>query len=254
MKRSGVRVHEIFNEEVFERKLRQLAAGYKKRFGDLLKYDVEEEIARFKEYRPKLAHYTTDAVQYMKKAQDRDYKILIEGANALMLDIDYGTYPYVTSSNTGLGGIFTGLAINPTKLDKVIGVVKAYTTRVGEGIFKTEDLGEDGTQLQAIGREWGVSTGRKRRCGWLDLVVLKYSNNVNHYTILNLTKLDVLDTFKTIKVAVAYKDPQTGEELDYFPADLNYLETLEVVYKEFEGWQKPTTAAKTFVSSDVSWA
>jgi adenylosuccinate synthase len=134
VKRSGVRVHEIFNEELFERKLRQLAAGYKKRFGDLLKYDVEEEIARFKEYRPKLAHYCTDAVQYMKKAQDRDYKILIEGANALMLDIDYGrspgtpwsvadsagTYPYVTSSNTGLGGIFTGLAINPRKLEYVL--------------------------------------------------------------------------------------------------------------------------------------
>ena len=115
-KRSGVRIHDIFNEEVFERKLRQLAAGYKKRFGDLLQYDVEDEIARFKEYRPKLAKYCVDAVQYMKQAQDRDYKILIEGANALMLDLDYGTYPYVTSSNTGLGGIFTGLAINPKKI------------------------------------------------------------------------------------------------------------------------------------------
>ncbi|KAK0710158.1 Adenylosuccinate synthetase [Lasiosphaeria miniovina] len=244
--RSGVRVHEIFDEEVFERKLRQLESGYKKRFGDLLKYDVEEEIARFKEYRPKLAAYCTDAVQYMKQAQDRNYKILIEGANALMLDIDYGTYPYVTSSNTGLGGIFTGLAINPRKLEQVIGVVKAYTTRVGEGIFKTEDTEEAGTKLQEIGREWGVSTGRKRRCGWLDLVVLKYSTAINHYTALNLTKLDVLDTFPTLKVAVAYKDPSTGEEVDYFPADVGQLEKLEVVYKEFEGWQKPTTAAKSY--------
>ncbi|KAK3350329.1 Adenylosuccinate synthetase [Lasiosphaeria hispida] len=244
--RSGIRVHEIFNEAVFETKLRRLAAGYKKRFGDLLQYDVEEEIVRFKEYRPKLASYCTDAVKYMKEAQDRDIKILIEGANALMLDIDYGTYPYVTSSNTGLGGIFTGLAIDPKKLDQIIGVVKAYTTRVGGGIFKTEDLGEAGDQLQKIGREWGVSTGRKRRCGWLDLVVLKYSTAINHYTVLNLTKLDVLDTFATIKVAVAYKDTETGEELDYFPADLSLLEGLEVVYKEFEGWQKPTTAAKSF--------
>ena len=128
IQRSGVRIHEIFNEEIFERKLRQLAAGYKKRFGDLLKYDVEEEIARFKEYRVKLARYTVDAIQYMKEAQDRGYKILIEGANALMLDIDYGTYPYVTSSNTGLGGIITGLAINPTKIDNIIGVVKAYVS------------------------------------------------------------------------------------------------------------------------------
>ncbi|KAK5658029.1 hypothetical protein OQA88_2584 [Cercophora sp. LCS_1] len=244
--RSGLRVHEIFDEEVFERKLRQLASGYKKRFGDLLKYDVEEEIARFKEYRPKLASYVVDAVKYMKEAQERNYKILIEGANALMLDIDYGTYPYVTSSNTGFGGVVTGLALNRKKIDTVIGVVKAYTTRVGGGIFKTEDLEEAGTKLQEIGREWGVSTGRKRRCGWLDLVVLKYSQSVNYYDVLNLTKLDVLDTFPVIKVAVAYKDPTTGEELDFFPADLDRLKDLEVVYKEFEGWQKPTTAAKTY--------
>ncbi|KAK3401683.1 Adenylosuccinate synthetase [Sordaria brevicollis] len=246
MARSGVRIHEIFNEEIFERKLRQLAAGYKKRFGDLLKYDVEEEIARFKEYRPKLARYTVDAVQYMKQAQDRGYKILIEGANALMLDIDYGTYPYVTSSNTGLGGIITGLAINPTKIDNIIGVVKAYTTRVGGGPFKTEDLEEAGTALQEIGREWGVSTGRKRRCGWLDLVVLKYSTAINNYTALNLTKLDILDTFETIKVAVAYKDPQTGEEVEYFPADLGILDSLEVVYKELPGWKKPITDCKSY--------
>lgn len=244
--RSGVRIHEIFDQENFERKLRQLAAGYKKRFGDLLNYDVEEEIARFREYRTELAPYTCDAVKYMKDAQDRDYKILIEGANALMLDIDYGTYPYVTSSNTGLGGIFTGLAISPKKIENIIGVVKAYTTRVGGGPFKTEDLGEAGTKLQEIGREWGVSTGRKRRCGWLDLVVLKYSTAVNHYTVLNLTKLDILDSFPTIKVAIAYKDPQTGEQIDYFPADLGSLDSFDVVYKEFEGWMKPTTKAKTY--------
>ncbi|KAK3332872.1 Adenylosuccinate synthetase [Cercophora scortea] len=233
--RSGVRVHHIFNQPVFESKLRQLAAGYKKRFGDLLKYDVEEEIARFREYRPKLAKYCVDAVQYMKQAQERDYKILIEGANALMLDIDYGTYPYVTSSNTGLGGIFTGLGIDFRKIDAVVGVVKAYTTRVGGGPFKTEDLEEAGTKLQDIGREWGVSTGRKRRCGWLDLVVVKYSTAINHYTVLNLTK-----------VAIGYKDPATGEAVESFPADLDILETLEVVYKEFEGWNKPTTAAKSY--------
>ncbi|KAK3934999.1 adenylosuccinate synthetase [Diplogelasinospora grovesii] len=243
--RSGIRIHEIFDEAAFERKLRQLAAGYKKRFGDLLQYDVEEEIARFKEYRPKLASYVVDAVQYMRDAQQRNYKILIEGANALMLDIDYGTYPYVTSSNTGIGGVFTGLAINPRKVENVIGVVKAYTTRVGGGPFKTEDLGEVGNKLQEIGREWGVSTGRRRRCGWLDLVVLKYSCSVNYYTVLNLTKLDVLDTFPTLKVAVAYKTPD-GQELDYFPSDLGLLDQCEVVYKEFEGWQKPITNAKTY--------
>ncbi|OIW26867.1 Adenylosuccinate synthetase [Coniochaeta ligniaria NRRL 30616] len=240
--RSGVRLAEAFDEELFERKLRKLADGYKKRYGDLLKYDVEDEIARWKEYRPKLAEYCVDAVQFISDAQRTNKKILIEGANALMAS----TYPYCTSSNTGLGGIFTGLAIDPTKLDQIIGVVKAYTTRVGEGIFKTEDLGEAGTKLQEVGREWGVSTGRKRRCGWLDLVVVKYSTAINHYTALNLTKLDVLDGFEKIKVAVAYKDPASGQEIDFFPADLGLLERCEVVYKEFEGWNKPTTHAKSY--------
>ncbi|KAL2156349.1 hypothetical protein VTH82DRAFT_1094 [Thermothelomyces myriococcoides] len=244
--RNGIRVHEIFDQETFERKLRRLADGYKKRFGDLLEYDVEEEIARFREYRGKLAEYVVDAVNFMHAAQAKGVDILIEGANALMLDIDYGTYPFVTSSNTGLGGIITGLAVNPRGIKEIIGVAKAYTTRVGEGIFKSEDQGEAGKKLQEIGREWGVSTGRKRRCGWLDLVVLKYSASVNYYTSWNLTKLDVLDTFPTIKVAVAYKDPDTGEELDYFPADLGYLERCEVVYKEFEGWQTKTTAVRKF--------
>ncbi|KAL2757893.1 hypothetical protein ACRALDRAFT_2040225 [Sodiomyces alcalophilus JCM 7366] len=245
--RSGIRLSEVFDAELFETKIRRLAAASKKRYGDLLKYDVEEEIAKFNEYRPKLAKYTVDAVAFIKQAQDKNMKILVEGANALMLDIDYGTYPYVTSSNTGLGGIFTGLAINPTKIDEIIGVVKAYTTRVGGGPFPTEDTGEVGTKLQEIGREWGVSTGRKRRCGWLDLVVLKYSTAINHYTALNLTKLDILDTFPTIKVAVAYKDPETGEEIPSFPANLDQLAQVEVVYKELPGWNESTSKVTTFM-------
>ncbi|KAM0666868.1 hypothetical protein ACQRIT_005568 [Beauveria bassiana] len=245
--RNGIRVHEIFNEARFEEKLRILAAGYKKRFGDLLVYDVEEELKKFQEWRDKLAPFCVDAVTFMKTAQDDpSKKILVEGANALMLDVDYGTYPYVTSSNTGLGGAITGLALNPTKIKEVIGVVKAYTTRVGAGIFKTEDLGEHGTKLQEIGREWGVSTGRRRRCGWLDLAVLRFSCAVNHYTALNLTKLDILDTFPVIQVAVAYKDPETGDLIDFFPADLEYLEKCEVVYEEFKGWNTPITSVKKY--------
>lgn len=127
---------------------------------------MEEELKRFEGYRESMAKYTCDAVALVKDAQDKNTPILIEGANALMLDVDYGTYPYVTSSNTGLGGIFTGLAINPFKIKDIIGVVKAYTTRVGEGPFATEDTVDAGPKLQDIGREWGVSTGRKRRCGW----------------------------------------------------------------------------------------
>ncbi|UKZ92120.1 uncharacterized protein TrAFT101_007088 [Trichoderma asperellum] len=244
--RSGIRLAEVFNEELFESKLRRLASGYKKRYGDLLKYDVEEEIARFKTYRPNLRKYTVDAIAFMKDAQEKNTKILCEGANALMLDLDWGSYPYVTSSSTGIGGMVTGLALDIRKIGEVIGVVKAYTTRVGSGAFKTEDLGEIGQKLQERGREWGTSTGRTRRCGWLDLVVVKYTTDVNHYTALNLTKLDVLDTFPTIKIAIAYIDPVTGEKLDSYPASLDVLDRAEVVYHEMPGWNQSTTNVKTF--------
>ncbi|KAJ6782980.1 hypothetical protein PWT90_08359 [Aphanocladium album] len=242
--RRGIRLAEVFQPELFETKLRRLADGYRKRYGDLFVYDVEEELARFNEYRGKLAKYTVDGVTFMQSAQESNMAIVVEGANALMLDIDYGSYPFVTSSNTTLAGILGGLTINPKNITEVIGVVKAYTTRVGQGAFKTEDTGDVGTKLQEIGREWGTTTGRRRRCGWLDLVVVKYSTSINFYTALNLTKLDVLDTFDTIKVAVGYK--VNGELLESYPADLSILDQAEVVYHEMPGWNKPTTNAKTF--------
>ncbi|PFH60502.1 hypothetical protein XA68_10851 [Ophiocordyceps unilateralis] len=242
--RSGIRLAEVFNAELFASKLRRLASGYQKRYGDLLKYDVDEELARFDGYRPKLAKYTVDAVAFMKQAQEKKMKILCEGANALMLDLDWGSYPYVTSSSTGIGGIVNGLSLDIKKIDEVIGVVKSYTTRVGSGAFKTEDLGEIGNKLQERGREWGTSTGRRRRCGWLGAFV--YTTDINHYTALNLTKLDVLDTFPTIKIAIAYKNPDTGEEIPSYPADLDLLDRSEVVYHEMPGWNKSTTNAKTF--------
>lgn len=178
----------------------------------------------------------------------------------MALDIDYGTYPFVTSSNTGMGGAFTGLGgLSPfaftTPGSAIVGVVKAYTTRVGSGPFPTELCGESpreynrkdtvyGDQLQSVGREFGVTTGRKRRCGWLDLVLIKYSAQVNCYTQLNLTKLDVLDGFKEIKVATAYT--VNGQDLETFPADLDIMESsdMEIVYKTFEGWQTTTTGCQ----------
>ncbi|KAI1502702.1 Adenylosuccinate synthetase [Biscogniauxia marginata] len=211
--RSGICVHDIFHQETFERKLRKLPDGYRKSFGYLLKYDVEDEIQRFRKYCPKLAGFCVDAVHYMNNAQERNYKILIEGANALMLDIDYGTYPC------------------------------RYTTRVSEGIFKTENTSDIGAKLQDIDREWGFSTGRKRRCGWFDFVVLKYLTAINHYSCFNLYKLDALDTFP---VAVAYKDLETGDTIENFPADLEVFEKCSVVYHEMEGWQQSTTRTKTF--------
>lgn len=162
-----------------------------------------------------------DSVAYIHTALAENKRILVEGANALMLDIDYGTYPFVTSSSTTIGGVCTGLGIPPKKIGTTIGVVKAYTTRVGGGPFPTEQLNvrliffscasveshveqEIGEHLQEVGREWGVTTGRRRRCGWLDLVVMKHSCLINGYDKLNLTKLDILDDLAEIKVAVKY--------------------------------------------------
>ncbi|SPO05846.1 probable Adenylosuccinate synthetase [Cephalotrichum gorgonifer] len=244
--RSGITMSQMFRADVFESRLRKLADGYKKRFGDALVYDVEEEIERFRGYRERLAHYVVDAVTFINDAQNKNARVLIEGSQALMLDLNYGTYPFVTSTNTGLGGVVAGLGLNPAKLDNIIGIVKAYTTRVGAGPFASEDLGDVGTHLQEVGREWGVSTGRRRRCGWLDLVQVKYSQMLNYYNVLNLTKLDILDGMETIKIAVAYKDPETKAELPTFPADLDLLETIEVVYHEMPGWKASTSKVKKF--------
>jgi adenylosuccinate synthase len=243
--RSGIRICDIFHDDL-ETKIRRLAMGYKKRFGDLLEYDVEDEIARFRSYRERLQHFVIDQIPFLKSAKEQKAPILVEGANAVMLDIDYGTYPFVTSSNTGIGGVITGLTLGWHSIRDVIGVVKAYTTRVGSGPFPTELHDETGETLQRVGREFGVTTGRKRRCGWLDLVLVRFSHEVNHYTSINLTKLDILDDFPVVKVAVAYK--LNGEALESFPADLHTLSdpNFEVVYKEFEGWRTSTTGAKTW--------
>ncbi|KAI1180237.1 Adenylosuccinate synthetase [Nemania sp. FL0916] len=238
--RTGIKMTDVFYPALFEQKVRRLANGYQKRYGELLEYDVEAELARFNEYRETLKKYVVDGVSFMRSAQESDTKIVIEGANALMLDVDYGSYPFVTSSSTTLAGIIGGLALNPKNITETVGVVKAYTTRVGAGAFKTEDTEEIGTKLQEIGREWGTSTGRRRRY----LVVVKFSNSINYYDTLNLTKLDVLDTFETIKIAIAYK--VDGEELDSYPADLDILSRAEVVYHEMPGWQKPTTNARSY--------
>ncbi|RAL65853.1 hypothetical protein DID88_005516 [Monilinia fructigena] len=221
MARTGVRVADIFRESFFEEKVRNMAAGAKKRFGDLLQYDVEEELARFKTYRNELATMVVDQLPLLVDAQKANAPMLIEGANAI-------------------------IGLNPSKVKNIYGVVKAYTTRVGGGPFPTEDLGEVGKTLQEVGREFGVTTGRRRRCGWLDLVVVKYSTAINSYTAINLTKLDILDSFSEIKVAVAYNDPATGERLESFPADLERLETLEPEYVTLPGWNKPTTGARSY--------
>lgn len=246
--RSGLRIHHLVSQEPgawaeFETKFRRLVTSRQQRYG-VFEYDVDEELQRYKEYADKLRPFVVDNIPFLNKYFDGKKNILVEGANALMLDLDFGTYPYVTSSNTSIGGVCTGLGLPPSKINEVYGVVKAYTTRVGAGPFPTEQLNEIGEHFQTVGHEYGVTTGRKRRCGWLDLVVVNYSTLINGYTHLNITKLDILDGLKEIKVGVAYKF--NGKVLESVPEDLHILEKVEVVYETLPGWSQPTSKAKTF--------
>ncbi|PVV04344.1 hypothetical protein BB560_001156 [Smittium megazygosporum] len=241
--RTGIRVHELYSEPLFSERFRALVATMKKRYGDF-DYDTEGELARYKALAEKMRPMVIDTVEYINNEINAGKNVLVEGANAHMLDIDFGTYPYVTSSNTGVGGALTGIGIPPAKVGNVIGVVKAYTTRVGGGPFPTEQLNDDGKLLQSEGAEFGVTTGRPRRCGWLDLVVVKYSTMVNGYTSINLTKLDVLDVMDEIKVATSYSI--NGKEVTSFPADLNSLNSATVNYTTFKGWKSKIANCTSF--------
>ncbi|KAF8065351.1 AMPSase 1 [Lyophyllum atratum] len=235
--RSGLRVHHLF-DPTFPDKFRRLVEGRFKRYGSF-EYDTEGEIVRYQALASRLRPYVLDSLTYLHTALSSNKRVLVEGANALMLDLDFGTYPYVTSSSTAIGGVCTGLGIPPRMIGKTVGVVKAYTTRVGGGPFPTEQLNEVGIHLQEIGREYGTTTGRRRRCGWLDVVVLKHSNLINGYDSLNLTKLDVLDELEEIKVGVKYL--VDGVELEGFPADLDILAKVRVEYTTLPGWRTPIT-------------
>ena len=208
-------------------------------------YDIEtpkesELLAELEEYKSKLAPYITDTTKMVWDALDADKKILLEGAQGTMLDIDHGTYPYVTSSSTVSAGACTGLGINPKDIGKVTGIVKAYCTRVGNGPFPSEDLGEDGARLGKQGHEFGTTTGRARRCGWFDAIATKYASRLNGCDELALMKLDVLDGFDEVKVCVAYE--LDGEQIDYIPTK---LDEVKPIYKTFKGWEK-SVGARTF--------
>jgi len=241
--RSGLRVHHLFDHETFAQRFRILVEGRFKRYGTF-EYDTEGEIDRYKVLAERLRPFVIDSVVYIHQALSSGKKVLVEGANALMLDLDYGTYPFVTSSSTAIGGVCTGLGIPPKAIGHAIGVVKAYTTRVGGGPFPTEQLNDVGVHLQQVGHEYGVTTGRRRRCGWLDLVVMKHSNLINGYDALNLTKLDVLDDLSEIKIGVKYM--VDGNELPGFPADLEILDKVAVEYVTLPGWKTSITSATNY--------
>ncbi len=192
------------------------------------KADLINELS---EYNTKLAPFITNTTNMVWKALDENKKVLLEGAQGTMLDIDHGTYPYVTSSNTISGGACTGLGLNPKQIGTVTGIVKAYCTRVGNGPFPTEDFGQDGDTMAEVGHEFGTTTGRKRRCGWFDAVAVKYASKLNGCDQLSLMKLDVLDGFSKIKICTAYE--LNGEKIDYVPSE---LDDVKAIYEEVDGW------------------
>jgi len=231
--RTGFRVGELLNPtkltasiiEYFEQN-RQIFDIYK------ISTPLESELlAELESYKAKLAPFITDTTQMVWKALDENKRILLEGAQGTLLDIDHGTYPYVTSSATVSAGACTGLGINPKDIGKVTGIVKAYCTRVGNGPFPSEDFGEDGKRLGEQGHEFGTTTGRARRCGWFDAVATRHAARLNGCDELALMKLDVLDGFDEVKLCVAYE--LDGKEIDYMPSN---LEDVKPLYKTFKGW------------------
>lgn len=242
--RNGIRVGDLLGDfNLFSEKFSSIVSTYEKLF-PTFKVDVDAELDRYREYAEKLRPMVKDTINYLYHALKNGRSVLVEGANAAMLDIDFGTYPYVTSSNCSIGGVLTGLGLPPQAIGDIIGVVKAYTTRVGDGPFPTEQLNEIGDLLQTRGAEIGVTTKRKRRCGWLDLPLLHYTGIVNGYTAICLTKLDILDTMAEIKVGVGYKID--GVKTDIFPGSITDLAKVEVEYKTLPGWQASTTNVREF--------
>ncbi|AXK48016.1 adenylosuccinate synthase [Aliarcobacter trophiarum LMG 25534] len=191
----------------------------------------EELLAELEDYNTKLAPYITNTTNMVWKALDENKRVLLEGAQGTLLDIDHGTYPYVTSSSTVSAGACTGLGLNPKDIGEITGIVKAYCTRVGNGPFPSEDFTEYGKTMGEVGKEFGTVTGRKRRCGWFDAVAVRYASRLNGCDKLALMKLDVLDGFDKIKVCVAYE--YNGERVDYMPSN---MESVKAIYEEIDGW------------------
>jgi adenylosuccinate synthase len=244
--RNGLRVCDLRCAGVFEEKLQRLVTDAQKRWGDSLSTDVSSEVARYANLSNTFLPMVADTVDYMNTAVEDGKRVLVEGANGTMLDLDFGTYPFVTSSNPSIGGVVTGLGLAPNKYGAIIGVAKAYSTRVGSGPYPTEIHGQLADNLRRVGAEYGTTTGRPRRVGWLDLVALRYACRLNGVTHLNLTKLDVLSELDVIPIGVSYNLPGGAEATATVPADSKVLEDLEVEYESLEGWKEDISKVRTW--------
>jgi adenylosuccinate synthase len=243
--RTGIRMADLLDERLFREKL-ELNLAQKNRLlrdiYDAQTFRVEEILNSYLRYAGWLAPYITDTALLLNRWIAGGYSVLFEGAQATMLDLDHGTYPYVTSSSTTAGGAATGTGVPPTRIHGALGVAKAYSTRVGSGPFPTEMHGALAEEIRARGNEYGATTGRPRRCGWFDAVVLRYAARINGLDAVAVTKLDVLDQCETIKVCTGYQ--YRGEALTEFPEEETVLAGAEAVYEELSGWMAPTTGAR----------
>lgn len=245
--RNGVRMVDLLYPEILKNKIRAnleiINFLLKNLYGsDIL--DEEQIFNQYITYAEKLKKYIVDADVLINKAIDNGKSILFEGAQGTLLDIDHGTYPYVTSSNTIAGGACTGTGVSPKKIDKIIGIVKAYTTRVGEGPFPTEIKDSLGEEIRKKGGEYGATTGRPRRCGWLDLVGLRHAVRVNGFTGIAITKLDILDGIEKLKICVGYK--HGNSIIEDFPKELEILQNCTPIYEEIPGWKENTAGIKDY--------
>lgn len=245
--RQGIRIVDLMDAEEFSEKLAQnleVKNHLLERVYEVEGFDFEAVKNEYLGYAEQLRKYVVDTSVVINKAIKADQNVLFEGAQATLLDIDHGTYPYVTSSHPTAGGACIGSGVGPNRIGKVIGVVKAYATRVGEGPFPTELNDSKGDYIRDKGQEFGTTTGRPRRCGWLDAAVVRYSADISGIHSFALTRLDILDGLEKLKICVAYK--YKGQLLEEFPASLKVLAQVEPVYEEMDGWTEDTSTARTY--------
>ncbi|WP_010290546.1 adenylosuccinate synthase [Kurthia massiliensis] len=245
VQRIGIRVADLLDKDVFEQKLRSNLEMKNRLFTKF--YEVEglkfdDIFEKFYAYGQEIAKYVTDTSKVLNDVIDEGGKVLFEGAQGVLLDVDHGTYPYVTSSNPVAGGVTTGTGIGPSAVTRVIGVSKAYTSRVGDGPFPTELFDEVGHQIREVGREYGTTTGRPRRVGWFDSVVVRHSRRVSGITDLALNSIDVLTGLDTVKICVAYD--YNGERITEYPANLHIIEQCKPIYEELPGWEEDITGVR----------
>ena len=244
--RVGIRIADLLDKEIFAERLRVNLEEKNRLFEKMYECEpikFEDIFEEYYEYGQQIKDYVTDKSVILNDALDAGKRVLFEGAQGVMLDIDQGTYPFVTSSNPVAGGVTIGSGVGPSKINKVIGVCKAYTSRVGDGPFPTELLDEVGDRIREVGHEYGTTTGRPRRVGWFDSVVMRHSRRVSGITNLSLNSIDVLSGLDTVKICVAYD--LDGQRIDYYPASLEQLKRCKPIYEELPGWSEDITGCRS---------